>query len=83
MSKLEPHKDARDKSQGSLEAEARMEDHMDYQISIPVSDEGINKLFLRSHQILRFYSSEREERVAQRPGSKQRLQEGRQTGEGE
>lgn len=56
---------------------------MDYQISIPVSDEGINKLFLRSHQILRFYSSEREECVAQRPGSKQRLQEGRQTGEGE
>ena len=54
-----------DKPQGSLEAEARLEDHMEYLISIPALEEGINNLFLRSHQIRRSYSSEREECEAQ------------------
>ena len=50
-----------DKPKGSFEAEATLEDHMDYLISLPALEEGINNFFLRSHQILRFYSLEREE----------------------
>lgn len=64
-----------DKPQGSLEAEARLEDHMEYLISIPALEEGINNLFLTSHQIRGSYSSEREECEGPDTGTKNRPQE--------
>ena len=50
-----------DKPKGSSEAEAVLEDHTDYSISLSALEKGINNFFLRSHQILRFYSLERED----------------------
>lgn len=50
-----------DKPKGSFEAEAVLEDHTDYSISLSALEKGINNFFLRSHQILRFYSLERED----------------------
>lgn len=55
------HKHVMDKPKGSFEAEATLEDHTDYLISLSALEEGMNNFFLRSHQIRRFYSLEREE----------------------